>query len=56
MRWELGAVCIMSPIKRDQSWIGAVEFLYSLQMTLTPLHGMKMATGEVGRGLKHFEA
>lgn len=33
MRWESGAVCIMSPIKRDQSWRGAVELLYNLQMT-----------------------
>lgn len=32
MQRELGAVCIMSSIKRDQSWRGAVEFLYSLQM------------------------
>lgn len=26
MRWELGAVCIMSPIKRDQSRRGAADF------------------------------
>lgn len=35
MLWELGAVCIMSPIKRDQSWRGAAEFPYSLQMMHT---------------------
>lgn len=50
MRWELGAVCIMSPIKRDQSRRGAADFLYSLQMIQTPppLH-TKRAAGDVGR-------
>lgn len=56
MRWEFGAVCIMSPIKRDQSWRGAVELLQPSDDTQTPLHGMKRPAREVGRGFKHSEA
>lgn len=48
----------MSSIKRDQSWRGSVEFLYSLQMTHTHTHTptrcVKRASRDVGRGLKHF--